>query len=161
MRHQKAGRKLGRNSSHRLALFRNLARSLLTSEEGKITTTIPKAKELAGYVDKLITVAKKAPTLTTPEGVRFTKRKDKQGQELPLEEGERMATPEELAAYARRNHLRRQLLRDLHDAELVKTLFEDIVPRYADRPGGYTRVLKLASRRRGDGTQLALVELVR
>jgi len=53
------------------------------------------------------------------------------------------------------------VLRDLHDPKLVKKLFEEIAPRYADRPGGYTRVLKLAERRRGDGTQLALVELVK
>ncbi|WP_299425434.1 L17 family ribosomal protein [uncultured Meiothermus sp.] len=160
MRHQKAGRKLNRNSSHRVALFRNLAKSLLLSEEGKITTTIPKAKELAGYVDSLITAAKKAPTLTVPDNVRFAKRKDKSGAELPLKEGERMATPDELAAYARRNHLRRLVLRDLHDPELVKKLFEEIAPKYVNRPGGYTRVLKLAERRRGDGTQMALVELV-
>ncbi|ADD29340.1 bL17 family ribosomal protein [Meiothermus ruber] len=161
MRHQKAGRKLNRNSSHRVALFRNLAKSLLLSENGRIVTTIPKAKELAGYMDSLITTAKKAPTLTVPEGVRFTKPKDKNGQVRPLKEGERMATPEELAAYAQRNHLRRLVLRDLHDPKLVKKLFEEIAPRYADRPGGYTRVLKLAERRRGDGTQLAVVELVK
>lgn len=161
MRHLKAGRKLNRNSSHRVALFRNLAKSLLLSENGRIVTTIPKAKELAGYVDNLITTAKKAPTLTVPEGVRFTKPKDKNGQVLPLKEGERMATPEELAAYAQRNHLRRLVLRDLHDPKLVKKLFEEIAPRYADRSGGYTRVLKLAERRRGDGTQLAVVELVK
>lgn len=161
MRHLKAGRKLNRNSSHRVALFRNLAKSLLLSEDGRIITTIPKAKELAGYVDNLITTAKKAPTLTVPEGVRFTKRRDKNGQVLPLKEGERMATPEELAAYAQRNHLRRLVLRDLHDPKLVKKLFEEVAPRYADRSGGYTRVLKLAERRRGDGTQLAVVELVK
>ncbi|RDI95869.1 50S ribosomal protein L17 [Meiothermus sp. QL-1] len=160
MRHRKAGRKLNRHSAHRVALFRNLAKSLLLSPEGRIVTTIPKAKELVGFVDHLITTAKKAPTLKVPEGVRFTKRRDKDGRELPLKEGERLATPEELAAYARRNHLRRQLLRDLHDPKLVKRLLEEIAPRYADRPGGYTRVLKLALRRRGDGTQLALVELV-
>ncbi len=161
MRHKKSGRKLNRNSSHRVALFRNLARSLLLSEEGRITTTIPKAKELAGYVDSLITAAKKAPSLTVPDHVRFTKRRGRDGKELPLQEGERMATAEELAAYARRNHLRRLVLRDLHDPKLVKKLFEEIAPKYADRPGGYTRVLKLAERRRGDGTQLALVELVK
>lgn len=161
MRHLKAGRKLNRNSSHRVALLRNLAKSLLLSENGRIVTTIPKAKELVGYVDSLITTAKKAPTLTVPEGVRFTKPKDKNGQVLPLKEGERMATPEELAAYAQRNHLRRLVLRDLHDPKLVKKLFEEVAPRYADRSGGYTRVLKLAERRRGDGTQLAVVELVK
>lgn len=158
MRHQNSGRKLNRNSSHRVALFRNQAKNLL--EHGRITTTIPKAKELVGFVDSLITVAKKAPTVSVPEGVRFTKPTDKDGKPRPFKEGERMATAEELTAASRANHLRRQLLRDLHDPKLVKKLFEEIAPKYANRAGGYTRVLKLAERRRGDGTQLALVELV-
>ncbi|MER3484012.1 MAG: 50S ribosomal protein L17 [Meiothermus sp.] len=117
MRHLNSGRKLNRNSSHRLALARNQAKNLLT--HGRITTTIPKAKELGGFVDHLISVAKRG----------------------------------DLSA-------RRLVLRDLHDPKLVKKVFEEIAPKYAGRPGGYTRVLKLAERRRGDGTQLALVELV-
>ncbi|MER3443090.1 MAG: 50S ribosomal protein L17 [Meiothermus sp.] len=158
MRHLKSGRKLNRSSSHRVALARNQAKALL--EHGRITTTIPKAKELVGFVDGLINTAKKAPTLTVPEGTRFTKPLDKDGKPRALKEGERMATPEELKAVAQRNHLRRLLLRDLHDPKLVRKLFDEIAPKYASRPGGYTRVLKLAERRRGDGTQLALVELV-
>jgi large subunit ribosomal protein L17 len=158
MRHLKSGRKLNRSSSHRVALARNQAKALL--EHGRITTTIPRAKELVGFVDSLINKAKKAPTLTVPEGVRFTKPLDKDGKPRPLKEGERMATPEELKAVSQRNHLRRLLLRDLHDPKLVRKLFDEIAPKYASRPGGYTRVLKLAERRRGDGTQLALVELV-
>lgn len=158
MRHLKSGRKLNRSSSHRVALARNQAKALL--EHGRITTTIPKAKELVGFVDGLINTAKKAPTLTVPEGTRFTKPLDKDGKPRALKEGERMATPEELKAVSQRNHLRRLLLRDLHDPKLVRKLFDEIAPKYASRPGGYTRVLKLAERRRGDGTQLALVELV-
>lgn len=119
MRHQNSGRKLNRNSSHRVALFRNLAKSLILSEDGRITTTIPKAKELRSYMDKLITTAKQG----------------------------------DLAA-------RRLVLRDLHDPKLARKLLDEIAPKYATRSGGYTRVLKLAERRRGDGTQLALVELV-
>lgn len=117
MRHLNSGRKLNRNSSHRLALARNQAKNLL--EHGRITTTVPKAKELGGFVDHLISVAKRG----------------------------------DLSA-------RRLVLRDLHDPKLVKKVFEEIAPKYASRPGGYTRVLKLAQRRRGDGTQLALVELI-
>ncbi|WP_027892163.1 bL17 family ribosomal protein [Calidithermus chliarophilus] len=158
MRHLKSGRKLNRSSSHRVALARNQAKALL--EHGRITTTIPKAKELVGFVDGLINTAKKAPTVSVPEGVRFTKPLDKDGKPRALKEGERMATPEELKAVSQRNHLRRLLLRDLHDPKLVRKLFDEIAPKYASRPGGYTRVLKLAERRRGDGTQLALVELV-
>lgn len=117
MRHLKAGRKLNRHSAHRLALFRNQAKSLLT--HGRITTTIPKAKELVGFVDRLIHLAKRGDL-----------------------------------------HARRLVLRDLQDVKLVRRLFDEIAPRYKDRPGGYTRVLKLAERRKGDGTQLAVVELV-
>jgi large subunit ribosomal protein L17 len=119
MRHQNSGRKLNRNSSHRVALFRNMAKNLLLSESGRITTTIPKAKELVGYMDKLITTAKQG----------------------------------DLAA-------RRLVLRDLQDPKLAKKLFEEIAPKYAGRSGGYTRMLKLAEFRRGDGTQMALVEFV-
>lgn len=158
MRHQNSGRKLNRNSSHRVALFRNMAKSLV--EHGQITTTIPKAKELCGIVDGLISTAKKAPAVSIPKGVRFTKPVDRSGKAVPLKDGERMATPEELKAASLVNHLRRQVLRDLHDPKLVKKLFEEIAPKYASRSGGYTRVLKLAERRRGDGTQLALVQLV-
>src|ERR1700736_6530368 len=99
MRHLKAGRKLGRNASHRLALMRNLARAL--SEHGRIITTVEKAKEARRYVEKLITLAKKG-TL----------------------------------------HARRLALSKLHDREIIDKLFKEIGPRFADRPGGYTRVIK-------------------
>jgi large subunit ribosomal protein L17 len=110
-------RKLNRNSSHRIALYRNLAKALV--ENGQIRTTIPKAKELTGFMDKLITKAKKG----------------------------------DLAA-------RRMVLTDLHDPKLARKLFDEIAPKYATRNGGYTRMLKLAEVRRGDGVQLALVQLV-
>lgn len=117
MRHLNSGRKLNRNSSHRVALFRNMAKNLV--EHGRITTTVPKAKELRSIMDKLITHAKAG----------------------------------DLSA-------RRLVLRDLHDPKLARKLFDEIAPKYASRSGGYTRVLKLAEFRRGDGTQMALVELV-
>ncbi len=117
MRHRKAGRKLGRHSSHRLALLRNQATQLL--RHGRIETTIPKAKELRRFVEPLISVARRG----------------------------------DLAA-------RRLVIRDIHDLEVVRKLFNEIAPRYKDRPGGYTRIFKLAKRRRGDGTQLAIIELV-
>ncbi len=117
MRHRKAGRKLGRHSSHRLALLRNQAQELL--RHGRITTTVPKAKELRRFVEPLITLAKRG----------------------------------DLAA-------RRRVLRDIHDKAVVRKLFDEIAPSMAERPGGYTRVLKLAKRRKGDGSPLALIELV-
>src|SRR5947199_4723661 len=106
MRHLKAGRTLGRNASHRLALFRNLSRALI--EHGRIVTTVEKAKELRPFIEKLVTLAKKG-TL----------------------------------------HHRRLALSRLPDKTAIKKLFEEIAPQYADRPGGYTRVLKRHERRLG------------
>jgi len=117
MRHMKTGRRLNRFSSHRKAMFRNMATDLL--RHGRIRTTIPKAKELRRFVEPIITKAKRG----------------------------------DLAA-------RRQVLRDIHDVEVVRRLFDELAPRYADRNGGYTRILKLAERRRGDGTQMCIIELV-
>ena len=116
MRHRVGGRKLGRTSSHRLALFRNMAAALIKHEQ--ITTTLPKAKELRPYVEKLITLAKK--------GGLSNRR----------------------LAYAR--------LQD--DAQLQK-LFDTLASRYADRAGGYTRVIK-AGIRASDAAPMGIIELV-
>ncbi|MBV8971461.1 MAG: 50S ribosomal protein L17 [Sphingomonadaceae bacterium] len=116
MRHGNAHRKLGRTTSHRLAMFRNMAASLIKHEQ--ITTTLPKAREIRPYVEKLVTLAK--------HGGLSNRR----------------------LAHAR--------LQD--DAQLVK-LFETLAPRYADRPGGYVRIVK-AGVRRSDATPMAVVEFV-
>ncbi|WP_261663315.1 50S ribosomal protein L17 [Deinococcus sp. Marseille-Q6407] len=116
MRHGKAGRKLNRNSSARTALARAQATALL--REGRIHTTLTKAKELRPYVEKLITTAK--------------------GGDL---------------------HARRLVSQDIHDKEVVSKVMEEIAPRYAERSGGYTRILKTGVRR-GDATTMALIELV-
>lgn len=118
MRHLKAGRKLGRNASHRLALMRNLARALFT--HGRIITTVEKAKEARRFVEKLITQGKKG-TL----------------------------------------HARRLVLAQLPDREIVKKLFTEIAPRFKDRPGGYTRVIKRHQRRLGDAGKTAFLELLK
>jgi large subunit ribosomal protein L17 len=118
MRHLKAGRQLGRNASHRLALMRNLTRALI--EHGRIITTVEKAKEVRPFVEKLITLAKKG-TL----------------------------------------HARRLALSRLPDREAVEKLFSDLGPRYQDRPGGYTRVIKRHERRLGDGGKTAFLELLK
>jgi large subunit ribosomal protein L17 len=116
MRHRVAGRKLQRTSSHRAALFRNMAAALIKHEQ--ITTTLAKAKELRPYVEKLITLAKK--------GGLSNRR----------------------LAHARL----------LDDAQLVK-LFDVLAPRYAERAGGYTRVVK-AGIRASDAAPIAIIELV-
>ena len=149
MNHRRRGRKLHRNASHRLALFRNLSRALITHES--IRTTIPKAKELRPFIEKLITLAKNAAKIST-DGTPASK----------------------IAAL----HLRRQAMAKLgpmhgtgvYDkaGELVegndtvlKKLFNVLGPRFLDRPGGYTRVLKLSYRRLGDGGETAIIELMK
>jgi len=116
MRHGNAHRKLGRTTSHRLAMFRNMAASLIKHEQ--ITTTLPKAREIRPYVQKLVTLAK--------TGGLSNRR----------------------LAHAR--------LQD--DGQLTK-LFDTIAKRYADRPGGYVRIVK-AGIRRSDATPMAIVEFV-
>jgi large subunit ribosomal protein L17 len=116
MRHRVAGRKLQRTSSHRTALFRNMAAALIKHEQ--ITTTLAKAKELRPYTEKLITLAKK--------GGLSNRR----------------------LAHARL----------LDDTQLVK-LFDVIAPRYAERPGGYIRIVR-AGLRASDAAQIAIIELV-
>jgi len=118
MRHLKAGRKLGRNASHRLALKRNLAKALF--EHGRIITTVEKAKEVRPFVEKLITLAKRGDL-----------------------------------------HARRLALMRLPDRDAVARLFKDIGPRFEDRPGGYTRIIKRHERRLGDAGRTAFLELLK
>jgi len=115
MRHRMAGRPLGRNTSHRRALFRALVTSLLEHE--RIETTVPKAKEARGFAEKMITLAKQG--------------------DLPA---------------------RRRALAFIRKESVVKTLFSDIGPRFANRNGGYTRCLR-TRRRTGDGAAMAILEL--
>ena len=152
MRHGKRGRHLNRNASHRRSLFRNLTRALITHE--KIVTTLPKAKELRPFVEQIITLAKKANAVTTAAAGK----------------GE----AEEKKAKTAALHYRRQamaLLGPTHGTGIwdkkdestgdtvLKKLFREIGPRYADRPGGYTRIVKLGPRK-SDSTEMVFLELV-
>jgi large subunit ribosomal protein L17 len=134
MRHQKSGRKLGRNSSHRKAMYRNMVTSLLRHE--RITTTVAKAKELRGDVERAISV-----------GVRLGDLLDK-----PKDQ----RTRDEQARYA---HAMAHVAKTVQDREILHKLFEDIAPRVRNRPGGFTRVVRLG-RRRGDAAEMAIIELV-
>ena len=125
MRHRNAHRKLGRVSEHRIALLRNQATALLMHE--RIETTVPKAKELRPFVERLITVAKRG-----------------------ISDGG--ATPRAL-------HARRLVIEDIVDRDVVSKLFDTIAPRFQQRPGGYTRILRLGFRR-GDSAEVAQIELV-
>src|SRR5215213_1482590 len=116
MRHAVKGRKLGRTTSHREALFRNQLQSLVESE--KIVTTLPKAKELRPIAEKVITRGKHGSV-----------------------------------------HDRRWVLRWVLDRDLVKKVFDEISPRFKERPGGYLRIVKLGPRI-GDGAEMAVLEMV-
>ncbi|MDR1975546.1 MAG: 50S ribosomal protein L17 [Campylobacteraceae bacterium] len=116
MRHKHGYRKLGRTSSHRGALLKNLTIAIV--KQGKIETTLPKAKELRGFVEKLITKAKKG----------------------------------DLNAH-------RAIFAVLQDKESVKKLVTEIAPKYVERNGGYTRIIKTRIRR-GDAAEMAFIQLV-
>lgn len=151
MRHQKAHRKLGRTTEHRISMLRNLATSLINAREERIVTTLPKAKELRPFVERAITLSCRAQQL----------------------EGD--------SAKLSAVHLRRQAAGFFHAGNMqqtqlngkrgqarlprtagvaaVKRLFDELGERYKDRPGGYTRILKLG-KREGDNAELAIIELV-
>src|SRR3954453_13075221 len=116
MRHQRAGRKLGRDHAHRKALYANLTSSLI--EHGRIRTTVAKAKEVRPIAEKMITLARQGDV-----------------------------------------HSRRQALKYLRSQDVVHKLFSEVAPRFADRPGGYSRIVKLGPRQ-GDAAEMAYLELV-
>ena len=125
MRHNVAHRKLGRVTEHRLALLRNQATALLRHE--RIETTMPKAKELRPFVERLITIAKRGVAAGEANGKAL--------------------------------HARRMVLAELVDKDVVGKLFETLAPRFADRPGGYIRILRVGFRR-GDSAEVAQIELL-
>jgi len=116
MRHARAGKKLGRDSAHRKALYANLACSLI--EHGRIKTTEAKAKAVKPYAEQMITLGRRGDL-----------------------------------------HARRLALAELHSQEIVHKLFSDVGPRMADRPGGYSRIVKLGHRL-GDAAEMVYLELV-
>ena len=125
MRHRVGQRKLGRVTEHRIAMLRNQAEALITHEH--IETTLPKAKELRPFVERIITIAKRGLAAgDTNQGAL---------------------------------HARRMVLRDIQNRDVVGKLFDTIAPRFAERPGGYTRILRVGYRR-GDSAEVAQIELV-
>jgi large subunit ribosomal protein L17 len=137
MRHLKAGKKLGRNGSHRLALYRNLTMALIRHE--RIITTLEKAKAVRPFVEKLITMARKG-TLHARRLVA-----SRLG---PMADAE--VRPATRSAEEEADH-----------RTVLQKLFTDIAPRYVDRPGGYTRILKRHERRVGDAGRTAYLELLK
>jgi large subunit ribosomal protein L17 len=116
MRHQRAGRKLGRDSAHRKALYANLTASLI--EHGRIKTTVAKAKEVRPVAEEMITLGRRG--------------------DVPA---------------------RRQALKFLRSQDVVHKLFSEVGPRFSDRPGGYSRIVKIGPRQ-GDAAEMAYLELV-
>jgi large subunit ribosomal protein L17 len=116
MRHHRAGKKLGRDSAHRKAMYANLAGSLI--EHGRIKTTVAKAKAVKPFAEQMITLGKRGDL-----------------------------------------HARRLALAELRSQDVVHVLFAEVAPRFADRPGGYTRIVKLGPRQ-GDAAEMVFLELV-
>ena len=149
MRHAIAGYKLGRDGEDRRALRRNLATALLT--HGQTTTTLPKAKSVQPLVERMITFAKKG-TLAARRHVM-------------AELGDRIVVPFDLTTKSRKElaneGFKVNKYHELQDGpRLVKRLFEEVAPKFSDRAGGYTRIVKLAKHRVGDGTSLVVLMLV-
>jgi large subunit ribosomal protein L17 len=116
VRHQRTGKKLGRDSAHRRALYANLAGALI--EHGRVKTTVTKAKAVRPIVEQMITLGRRGDL-----------------------------------------HARRQALAYLRSQDVVHKLFSDVGPRFADRPGGYSRIVKIGPRQ-GDAAEMAYLELV-
>ena len=131
MRHRVAGRQLSRDTEHRIAMRRNIVASLFEHET--ISTTIEKAKEIKPFAEKLITLAKKGTLAARRRAIAILGNRD-----IVKEEN-------------------RELVKK---GTVIGKLFSDIAPRFLDRPGGYTRIIKLAKRRLGDNGRLVLLQLV-
>jgi len=151
MRHLKAHRKLGRTSEHRNSMLRNLATSLINSRDERIVTTLPKAKELRPFVERAITLSRRARTFTG-EGAEIRALHLRRQAAGFFHAGNTAMSP----ATGKRGQLRPARTAGV---AALKRLFNDLGERYKDRPGGYTRILKLG-RRDGDNAELAIIELV-
>jgi large subunit ribosomal protein L17 len=167
MRHRKAGYKLGRTTAHRAATLRNLAAAAF--EHGQIVTTIPKAKAVQPFVEKIITSAKSG-TLSDRRNVIAKLGGDRMGFEwlyLPKKatdaEKEHVQKMRDIAGQffdlPENSEVERNRYGELRKSpRLVKHIFDHIAPRFADRSGGYTRIVKLGRHRIGDGTELCLLQ---
>lgn len=150
MRHLRAHRKLGRTTEHRISLLRNLATSLINARDERIVTTLPKAKELRPFVERAITLSRRAQEIVdnSPAGALHLRR--------------------QAASFFHAGNLQRSVTTGKRGqlpmprtagVAALKRLFDELGERYKDRPGGYTRILKLG-RRAGDNAELAIIELV-
>ena len=171
MRHRIKGRRLGRTGTHRKAMFKNMAASLFRSlgefepedrkapkVKGRIVTTVAKAKELRPIVEKLITLAKNSLPHEEAASKLNTSAERNSAEWKKWREGDgwQKWTKAKAPAVA----ARRRAFAALRDKEAVTLLFGTVAPRFADRNGGYLRIVRIAARRLGDSGEQALVEFV-
>jgi len=170
MRHRRRGRTLGRSPSHQRALLKNLASSLFLTErdaeedenkpkvKGRIVTTLEKAKEVRPLVERCVTIARRALPALEEAGKHGTTaaRNSQAWKDWRKSEKYRQWNKSMAAVVV----ARRRALRLLGDKQAVRLLFSEVAPRFVDRPGGYTRVLRLAKPRLGDAGTRAILELV-
>ena len=157
MRHLKAHRKLGRTTEHRISMLRNMAASLITSDKEYIITTVPKAKELRPFVEKIITMARKAKNLTGDEAKAQEVHLRRQAAQY-FHSGNRTFKNEQSRFRGKKGEPKEKIERTA-GVKAVQRLFDELGTRYKDRNGGYTRIIKLG-RRSGDNAELAVIELV-
>jgi large subunit ribosomal protein L17 len=151
MRHLNAHRKLGRTSEHRMSMLRNLATSLINARDERIITTVPKAKELRPFVERVITLAKRAGALDGDEAVAQALHLRRQAATF-FHAGNR----NQAVSAGKRGQARAPRTAGV---AALKRLFDELGKRYAERPGGYTRIIRLGHRD-GDNAELAIIELV-
>jgi large subunit ribosomal protein L17 len=151
MRHLNAHRKLGRTSEHRMSMLRNLATSLINARDERIVTTVPKAKELRPFVERVITLAKRASTLQGDDAAAQSLHLRRQAAGFF-----HAGNSGQAASTGRRNQPRAPRTAGV---AALKRLFDELGKRYAERPGGYTRIIRLGHRD-GDNAELAVIELV-
>ncbi len=171
MRHRRKGRVLGRSPSHQRALLRNLASALLLTEQereadepgaakvpGRIVTTLAKAKEVRPLVERCVTIAKHGLVAQGKAGEFATSAVRDSAEWKQWRQGEQWQRWARAMAPAVK--ARRRVVQLLGDKRAARVLFERVAPRFADRPGGYTRILKLAAPRLGDAGPRAVLEFV-
>jgi large subunit ribosomal protein L17 len=157
MRHLKAHRKLGRTTEHRMSMLRNLATSLIISEKEHIVTTVPKAKELRPFVEKAITLARRAENLTGDDTAAQRVHLRRQAARF-FHAGNRSFKNEQSRFRGKKGEAKETIERTA-GVKAVQRLFDELGTRYKDRNGGYTRIIRLG-RRSGDNAELAVIELV-
>lgn len=169
MRHRKSGFKLNRTTAHRQAMLRNMAASLF--EHGQIVTTLPKAKALQPFVEKIITKAKRGDLHARRQVIAMLGRDRRAFAWMYLPKSPSDAEREQVTRLRDRaegyfdlpdsSEVERNRYGELRKApKLVKHIFENVAPRFADRAGGYTRIVKLGYRRLGDASLLCVIQFV-